>query len=61
MAEAIVSGSAPGNPAPTLITGNSTCGKLETGRSAYATAPASRIAMLSRNVATGRRINGAEK
>ena len=31
---AIVSGSAPGSDAPTLITGNSTCGKLATGSSA---------------------------
>ena len=30
--EAIVSGLAPGRPAPTLIVGNSTCGRGETGR-----------------------------
>jgi hypothetical protein len=60
-AEAIVSGSAPGNAALTLMTGNSTCGRLATGSSVYATLPARMIAIESRNVATGRLINGAEK
>ncbi len=32
IADAIVSGSAPGNDAPTLIVGYSTCGRLETGK-----------------------------
>jgi hypothetical protein len=59
--DAIVSGSAPGREAFTLIVGNSTCGKLETGSSAYATQPEIMIAPESRNVATGRLINGAEK
>ena len=61
IADAIVSGSAPGNEALTLIVGNSTCGRLETGNSVYATAPAMMMASESSNVATGRRINGAEK
>ncbi len=60
-ADAIVSGSAPGSPAPTEITGYSTSGRLATGSSLYATAPARIIAIDSRNVATGRLINGAEK
>ncbi len=61
IAEAIVSGSAPGSDAPTLMVGNSTCGRLDTGNSLYATAPARMIATDSRKVATGRRMNGAEK
>src|ERR1700733_7654762 len=60
-AEAIVSGSAPGRLAFTEITGYSTCGKLATGSSAYAAAPARITAIDIKNVATGRRINGAEK
>src|SRR5580700_4296536 len=60
-AEAIVSGSAPGKLAPTEITGYSTCGRLATGSSLYATAPARITAADIKNVATGRRINGAEK
>src|SRR5947209_2880509 len=59
-AEAIVSGSAPGNPADTEITGYSTSGRLATGRNLYATAPARITAMDSRKVATGRLMNGAE-
>ena len=60
-AEAIVSGSAPGNDAPTLITGNSTCGRDATGSIVYAMLPAMRMAMESKNVATGRLIKGSEK
>ena len=39
-AEAIVSGLAPGNEAPTEMTGNSTCGNGATGRKLNASAPA---------------------
>ena len=59
--DAIVSGSAPGSPAPTEITGYSTSGKLDTGSSLYPTAPARMMAIDIRKVATGRLINGAEK
>src|ERR1700758_601020 len=58
--DAIVSGLAPGSPAPTLITGYSTCGRGATGNREYAKPPASRSASVSNDVATGRRINGAE-
>ena len=59
-AEAIVSGLAPGNPAPTEITGNSTCGKGATGRKLNAKAPAMSSAAASNDVPTGRFIKGAE-
>src|SRR5438270_2935119 len=59
-AEAIVSGLAPGKPAETLITGNSTCGNGATGRKLNANAPARSNAAASSEVAIGLRINGAE-
>src|SRR5215467_7405002 len=60
-AEAIVSGLAPGNPAPTEIVGKSTCGSGATGRNRKATMPERRMATVISDVATGRRIKGAEK
>jgi hypothetical protein len=60
-ADAIVSGLAPGKFAYTLIVGKSTCGSGAVGRNVKATAPASKIAREIREVATGRRMNGAEK
>src|SRR5438094_6019833 len=60
-AEAIVSGLAPGNPAPTEMVGKSTCGSGATGKNWKATTPERRIAKVISDVATGRRINGAEK
>ncbi len=59
--EAMVSGLAPGRPADTLIVGNSTWGRGETGRNLYPIAPARAMAMTSRVVATGRRMKGAER
>ena len=59
-ADAMVSGLAPGSPAPTEMTGNSTCGKGATGRKLKASAPASSSAAASNEVPTGRLINGAE-
>src|SRR5438132_1591474 len=59
--EAIVAGSAPGRLADTEIVGNSTCGRGATGRRVYARAPAIKIAALSSDVATGRRMKGSEK
>src|SRR6185312_3727071 len=58
--DAIVSGLAPGNPAPTLITGYSTWGIGATGRRKYARMPAINSPIANNDVATGRRINGAE-
>src|SRR5262245_7571071 len=58
--DAIVSGLAPGNAAETWIVGNSTCGNGETGSSVKANAPANATAIVSKVVATGRRINGEE-
>src|SRR5207237_10516867 len=60
-AEAMVSGLAPGRPAPTEMVGTSTCGRGETGRKRKATTPESKIAAVSSDVATGQRIKGAEK
>ena len=60
-AEAMVSGLAPGSPAPTEMVGKSTCGNGATGRNRKATAPERKIASVISDVATGRRINGAEK
>ena len=57
---AIVSGLAPGNPAPTEIVGKSTWGSGDTGRSRNATAPASAMAIVRSVVATGLRMNGPE-
>src|ERR1051326_6953806 len=58
--EAIVSGLVPGSPAPTLITGYSTWGIGATGNRKYARMPAINKPMANNEVATGRRINGAE-
>src|SRR5262249_2994803 len=60
-AEAIVSGLAPGRLAPTEIVGRSTCGSGATGRKRKAIAPDRKMAMVTSDVATGRRIKGAEK
>ena len=57
---AMVSGPAPGNLARTTTTGKSTCGSGATGNRPKATMPARARAMVSRAVATGLRINGAE-
>src|SRR5579864_2382416 len=59
--EAMISGLAPGNEAPTEMVGKSTCGSGETGRKLKATAPASATAIVSKVVATGRRINGEDR
>ncbi len=59
-AEAMVSGLAPGSPAPTEMTGNSTCGRGATGRKLKANAPAISSAAASNDVPMGRLINGAE-
>jgi hypothetical protein len=58
---AIVSGLAPGRLAKTLIVGKSTCGRGATGKNPKAIAPANKIASEISDVATGRRMNGAEK
>src|SRR4051794_19010835 len=58
---AMVSGSAPGRLAVTLIVGNSTVGMLATGRKRYATAPTSSRPRASSVVPTGRRMNTSEK
>src|SRR5580704_12586542 len=60
-AEAIVSGLAPGRLAPTEMVGKSTWGRGDTGRKRKATTPERKIAMVISEVATGRRMNGAEK
>src|SRR5690348_7578405 len=60
-AEAMVSGLAPGRPELTFMVGKSTCGRGETGKNRKATIPARAMAMVVRDVATGRRIKGAEK
>src|ERR1700681_241295 len=60
-AEAIVSGLAPGRPAPTEIVGKSTCGSGATGKNRKATTPEKRMAKVISDVATGRRMKGAEK
>src|ERR1700722_6888550 len=59
--DAMISGLAPGKPAPTEMVGKSTCGRAETGSSLKATAPARARAMVSSAVATGRRMNGVDK
>src|SRR4030088_2016090 len=58
---ALVSGRAPGRPAPTPMVGKSTCGNGATGRKRNATAPERKIAKVRSDVATGRRMKGAEK
>ncbi|GFM84726.1 hypothetical protein PSCICO_01250 [Pseudomonas cichorii] len=59
--EAMISGLAPGRLADTTITGKSMFGKGATGSSLKLTAPSSMIARLSRTVATGLRMKGAER
>src|SRR6266851_985973 len=59
--EAMVSGLAPGSPAPTAMVGKSICGRGATGRKRKATAPERKMAIVMSEVATGRRIKGAEK
>ena len=59
-ADAMVCGSAPGSPAPTLITGKSIFGSEATGRKLKARIPDSSSAAASSDVPIGRRINGAE-
>src|SRR5882724_12549410 len=59
--EAIVSGLAPGRPAPTAMVGKSICGSGATGRKRKATAPERKMAKVISVVATGRLIKGAEK
>lgn len=53
---AIVSGLAPGSEADTEMVGKSTCGSGDTGSSPKATMPASVTPMVSRTVATERRM-----
>src|SRR5437763_15820719 len=60
-AEAIVSGLAPGTPAPTEMVGKSTWGNGATGNNLKATTPDKRIANVMSEMATGRRMKGAEK
>jgi hypothetical protein len=59
--EAIVSGLAPGKEAPTPIVGRSTCGRGATGKNRNAITPDRNIAKVISEVATGLRMNGAEK
>src|SRR5450631_1051378 len=59
--EAMVSGLAPGRPAPTPMVGKSTSGRDATGNRLYATEPARSSARLNSEVATGRRMNGADR
>src|SRR5271166_3830795 len=59
-ADAMVCGSAPGKPAPTLITGKSTLGSEATGRKLKARMPDISSATASSDVPIGRRINGDE-
>src|SRR5215470_6369416 len=59
-ADAMVVGFAPGSPAETEITGNSTCGSGATGRRLKARMPESSSAAASSEVPIGRLINGAE-
>src|SRR5579863_5994132 len=59
--EAMISGLAPGRPAPTVIVGKSTWGSGATGNCRKDTAPARAMAEVNRVVATGRRMNGEER
>src|ERR1700684_1812224 len=59
--EAMISGLAPGKPAPTEIVGKSTWGRAATGNSLNATAPASANARVRSVVATGRSMNGEDR
>src|SRR6202789_4262770 len=58
--DAIISGLPPGKLACTEMVGKSTCGSGETGSTLKAMAPTSVIPAVSRVVATGRWMNGAE-
>ncbi len=58
--EAMVSGLAPGNDADTLMVGKSTLGSGATGKRGKATMPVSATAIIKSEVATGRRMKGAE-
>lgn len=55
-----MSGLPPGKPAETEIVGKSTCGNGETGKTLKAMAPTSVMPAISKVVATGRRMKGAE-
>src|SRR5208283_872921 len=59
--DAMISGLAPGKPAPTEIVGKSIWGRGETGNSRKATAPASAMAAVKSVVATGRCMNGEDR
>src|ERR1700722_1480920 len=61
MDDAMISGLAPGSEALTEMVGKSTCGRGETGSTMNAAAPASATATVNSVVATGRRMNGAER
>src|SRR6516225_4812457 len=56
----MVCGSAPGSPAPTLITGKSIFGREATGRKLKARIPDNSSAAASSDVPIGLRIKGAE-
>src|ERR1700691_4390345 len=58
--EAMICALAPGKPADTEMVGKSTCGRGETGSTLKAIPPAIAMAAVSRVVATGRRMKGAE-
>ena len=58
--EAITSGLAPGSAVATVTVAKSIWGSEETGRLKKASMPASVTAMVSKVVATGRRMKGAE-
>jgi len=58
--DAMISALAPGKDALMLIVGKSTCGRGDAGSTVYAIAPAMPMAMVSRIVATGLRMNGSE-
>src|SRR5580693_7902076 len=58
--DAIIWALAPGKDPETEMVGKSTWGSGETGSTVYATAPAMAMAMVSKVVATGRRIKSAE-
>ena len=58
--DAVIAGLPPGKPADTEMVGKSTCGKGETGRTLKAIAPTSMMPAVSRVVATGLRMKGAE-
>jgi hypothetical protein len=57
----MVEGLAPGSEALTEITGKSTCGSGDTGRTKKAPMPARARPMVNRTVATGRRTKGSER